>query len=77
MADDLEGIPLARRLPPERLVRCEGAEERRALGDLVFEGVEDVPVGDEPDVLEVVGQALVGVRPSGAMGGIVHTVSPR
>src|SRR5260370_22521911 len=27
--DDLEDVPLARRLPPERLLRREGVEERR------------------------------------------------
>jgi hypothetical protein len=74
--DDLEDVPLARRLSPERLSRREGAQVRRALGDLVFERLHDVPVRDEADVLEVVWQALVGVRTSGVMVGVVHPGSP-
>src|SRR5712692_8527481 len=72
MPDDLEDVPLARRLPPERLLRREGAQERRALGDLAFEAFHDMPAGDELDVLKVVRQALVGVRASGAGVGIGH-----
>jgi hypothetical protein len=72
MPDDLEDVPLARRLPPERLLRREGAQGRRTLGDLAFEPFHDVPVGDEPDVLKVVRQALVGGRAAGAVVGFWH-----
>src|SRR5690242_18198498 len=60
MTNDLEHVPLPRPFPPARLLRRERGQVCSGLSELTLEQLHDVPVGDEVDVLKIVGQAFIG-----------------
>jgi len=76
VADDLDRVPLLGRLAPARLLRREAVQVRRGLDHLALEPAQDVAVGHEVDVVEVVRQALRRVRATGSRIGLGHVASP-
>ena len=72
MTEDLDGVPLPWRLPPARLLRGERVQVRAALDDLTLEERQDVALGNEVDVLEVVRLTFIGGGTPGTRVGVVH-----